>query len=89
MVSFWVSRSDARATLFPLTSLMNVLRQPLTIRGADPSQNRFARSTAFTNSHKCFNELDTDMHVKKDKTLHFTRVYKEMNLVYHNLVTCS
>lgn len=28
-------------------SLTNVLRHPLIMRGADPSQNRFARSTAF------------------------------------------
>ena len=37
--------------LVPWRSLMKVLRQPLMIRGAAPSQNRFARSTAFKNSY--------------------------------------
>lgn len=32
-------------------SLTNVLRHPLIMRGADPSQNRFARSTAFVLHH--------------------------------------
>lgn len=43
--------SKPRSRSVSLKSLTNVLRQPLTIRGAAPSQKRLARSTAFTH-HK-------------------------------------
>lgn len=78
LVSFYTSTDtfflpcEDSAVLFPSSSLTNVLRHPLIIRGAAPSQNRFARSTAFNHIQyvKCvkstMKDLDKEIYLVDD-----------------------
>lgn len=82
--------SEVWATLAPERSFKKVLRHPLIMRGPAPSQNRFARSTAFIHSQTQWKIRLMAWRCKKRKlmTLACTGKIKRY-LINHNLVPCA